>query len=85
MNASASRWLAGIIEGWGLGDAHERADWIIRELLAQGVRPVESPPPLRGEGADPERQKAAKAEIDRAIAEARARRIAAEGHGGGPA
>lgn len=85
MNASASRWLAGIIEGWGLGDAHERADWIIRELLAQGVARVPTPPPLRGPGADPEAQKKAKAAIDAAIEAARARRIATEGHGGGPA
>jgi hypothetical protein len=76
VNAAAARWLTDILDAWGLTDTTARAEWVIRELLAQGVRPVPPVPPLRGPGADADHRRSCKAEIDAALA---ARRRAEDG------
>lgn len=84
-NAEAARWLADVLDGWGLDDVGNRAEWVVRELVGRGVRPVPEAPPLRpGRLADPDHRKAMKAEIDAAIARSRQRsRAALEESGGG--
>lgn len=73
-NATAAAWLAEILEGWGVDDQPaDRARWVIGELLKLGIRPLTTPPPLRGQGADPDHRAACKADIDTALAEARER------------
>ena len=47
MNATAIRNLAAKLERWGLDDAHKRAEHIALNLLADGYREIEKPPPLR--------------------------------------
>jgi hypothetical protein len=76
VNAAAARWLSEQLQAWGLTDTTARAEWVIRELLAQGVRPVSPLPPLRGPGADADHRRSCKAEIDAALA---ARRGAEDG------
>jgi broad specificity phosphatase PhoE len=46
-NAKALRNLAALIDSWGLGDAHNRAEHIARRLTADGWRAIEPTPPLR--------------------------------------
>lgn len=46
-NAAAALWLAERLALWGLTDATDRAEFVCRELLAMGMRPVEPPVPLR--------------------------------------
>lgn len=82
VNDAARRWLADVLERWGLPDPVDRAGWVVDQLVEQGVRQVPAIPPLRGPGASREAQQEAKRLIDQALEEARKRRIADEGHGG---
>jgi hypothetical protein len=72
-NANAAAWLAEILEGWRIDQPADRAAWVVAELLKLGIRPLTSPPPMRGPGADPDHRAACKADIDAALAEARDR------------
>lgn len=87
VNAAASRWLAERLELWGLADgsAQERAEWVVAQLLEQGLAPTRPAPPpvsLRPDQlADPDHRKDCKARIDQALAAARARRQADLGYG----
>jgi hypothetical protein len=47
VNAAALRNLAARLESWGLGDAYNRAEFIAMNLLADGYREIEKPPPIR--------------------------------------
>jgi hypothetical protein len=46
-NAAATRWLAERLHMWGIDNTHQRAEWLIHELHAQGLQPLEPPIPLR--------------------------------------
>jgi hypothetical protein len=75
-NANAAAWLAEILAGWRIDQPADRAAWVVAELLKLGIRPLTSPPPLRGPGADADHRRSCKAEIDAALA---ARRRAGDG------
>lgn len=47
-NAAAVANLADTLHNWGLSDPQERAEHLIRQLTADGWRPVDPPPTLRG-------------------------------------
>lgn len=72
-NTEAARWLADVLDRWGLNDPGDRAEWVVAELVERGVRPVPALPPLRGSGSTDANREAAKAKIDKALAEARKR------------
>lgn len=50
INAAATRWLADLLERWGNTDPQQRAEYIARELIAQGLAPVPKPVPIRPAG-----------------------------------
>jgi hypothetical protein len=60
-NAAALRNLAARLERMGYtgGDAHTEAEHIAVNLLADGYRPIDKPPPLRGPGASRQAREAA--------------------------
>jgi hypothetical protein len=47
-NAAAVANLADALHNWGLSDPQERAEHLIRQLTADGWRPIDPPPTLRG-------------------------------------
>ncbi len=78
VNATITRWLAERLEGWGLAEPQERAEYLVRELLDQGLRKAEPLPPMAGPRSSAQRRQEAKAAIDKAIADAKAKRRANE-------
>jgi hypothetical protein len=48
INTKATLWLADLLERWGVTtDTNQRAEYVTRELLAQGLAPVPKPVPIR--------------------------------------
>lgn len=75
VNATAIRNLAARLERMGYhGDSHAEAEAIALNLLADGYRPVEKPPPLRGAHSTAQARAAALAECRTAVTAARERR-----------
>jgi hypothetical protein len=78
-NATALRNLAARLERLGFtGDAHTEAEHIALNLLADGYRHIEKPPPLQGPCSTPAARAAALAEAERAVADAKIRRTQGE-------
>jgi hypothetical protein len=74
-NAAAIRNLAARLERMGyVGDCHAEAEHIALNLLADGYRRVEPPPPLRGPSSTPTARAAALDAAAEAVADARRRR-----------
>lgn len=75
INAKANAWLADLLERWGLTDTTDRAEFVTRELLAQGLAPVPRPFPLRPStpAASDEARAAAMAAASQAVKDAKAR------------
>lgn len=71
INASCARWLADLLERWGVDDTTARAEWITGDLIAQGLAPVPKPFPLRSTGptSTAEGRARARAEFERIRAE----------------
>lgn len=78
-NATAIRNLAARLERLGfVGDAQDEAEHIARELLADGYRRVEQPPPLRGTRSTPAARAQALTAAAEAVADAKLRRTGGE-------
>lgn len=83
-NAKAVRNMASRLEGWGLDDAHRRAEHLAMNLASDGWRPLDKPEPEpapTGRGSTDEVRRALIEKTKREIEERRRNRRTADPNG----